>query len=263
MKEATQMSKEFKSFDLELKIDEEAGTFEGYGSTFGNKDLGGDIVQKGAFKKCLENKDISDIDLLYSHDTKEIIGEFLEMREDENGLFFKGKLYIDEIKRASEVRFLMMKKKLKSMSIGFFIKAREFKGNSRILKELELDEISVVRRPMNPEAAITGVKSEGAKMNVEDVEERFKSLSDFEDYYKEPTPMSIEGSKKAISIMADLKKISGESESHPDSSEVDESESQAIEEQKQKEADEAQKKDEEALKSLDDILKTMNQMKGN
>ena len=30
------------------------GEFEGHGSIFGNEDLGGDIVMKGAFRKSLE-----------------------------------------------------------------------------------------------------------------------------------------------------------------------------------------------------------------
>ena len=44
----------FKSYPTEFKVDEENNVFEGYASIFGNKDAGGDIVQRGAFKKTLQ-----------------------------------------------------------------------------------------------------------------------------------------------------------------------------------------------------------------
>lgn len=43
---------EYISVPLEIK-DLGSGTFNGYGSTFGNIDLGGDVVMPGAFKKSL------------------------------------------------------------------------------------------------------------------------------------------------------------------------------------------------------------------
>ena len=48
--------------DFELKAyhddddDENKGMFEGYASVFGNKDLGNDVVQAGAFRKSLRGK---------------------------------------------------------------------------------------------------------------------------------------------------------------------------------------------------------------
>ena len=41
-------------FNISTKSeDEEFFRFEGYASTFGNEDLGGDIVERGAFVKSL------------------------------------------------------------------------------------------------------------------------------------------------------------------------------------------------------------------
>ena len=41
---------------FELKEIADAGTFSGLGSTFGNVDLGGDIVEPGAFAESLDGR---------------------------------------------------------------------------------------------------------------------------------------------------------------------------------------------------------------
>ena len=74
--------------DIEIKaINEEDGTFTAYGSTFGNEDLGGDVVVKGAFQKSLQETPAEKVYMFYNHDTKEITLDFLcEMQTDEGGL---------------------------------------------------------------------------------------------------------------------------------------------------------------------------------
>lgn len=152
---------ERKNLDFEIKDIQEDGSFIAYASTFGNEDFGGDVVMKGAFTKSISEKHIDDILLLAQHDTGEIIGELKSIHEDDKGLLIEGKLFIKDIKRAAETRFLMLKKKLKSLSIGFNIPSGGsfFEDGKRMLKEINLIEISIVTFPMNPEAAILGVKS--------------------------------------------------------------------------------------------------------
>lgn len=165
---------ERQDFNLEIKAIDESGVFSGYASTFGNEDLGGDIVQKGAFTKTL-SKGAESVLMFYQHDSAEIIGEFTKLHEDEKGLFFEGKLFIDDIQRAKETRFLMQKKKLKAVSIGYTIESKGFDADGRrLLKEIDLKEISVVTFPMNEMATIDAVKS------VEEMTEREfeKSLRD-------------------------------------------------------------------------------------
>lgn len=150
---------EHKDFNLEIKAIDDAGVFSGYASTFGNEDLGGDIVQKGAFTKTL-SKGADSVLMFYQHDSAEIIGEFTKLHEDEKGLFFEGKLFIDEIQRAKETHFLMQKKKLKAVSIGYSIESKGLDSEGRrLLKEIDLKEISVVTFPMNELATIDTVKS--------------------------------------------------------------------------------------------------------
>ena len=69
----------------EDKQDEQFFTFAGYASTFGNVDLGNDIVEKGAFVESLRNRIPK---LLFQHDMREPIGIFTEVFEDNIGLLF-------------------------------------------------------------------------------------------------------------------------------------------------------------------------------
>ena len=46
-------TREYKSFKFELESADESGEFSGYAAVFGNKDSGGDIIEKGAFSKTI------------------------------------------------------------------------------------------------------------------------------------------------------------------------------------------------------------------
>ena len=165
---------EHKDFKFDIKGIDDEGKFSGYASTFGNEDHGGDIVQKGAFTKTLL-KGAEAVFMFSQHDNTKIIGEFTVLREDEKGLYFEGQLFIKEIQLAQETHFLMKKGKLKTVSIGYRIesKAHDAQGR-RLLKEIDLIEISIVTFAMNEMATIDSVKS------VEDMTEREfeKSLRD-------------------------------------------------------------------------------------
>ena len=77
---------EFKA----ANVDMEARTFEGYAATW-DRDQVGDVIMPGAFAKTIaERFPKGDIKILYNH--WEAIGIRLEMREDEKGLWVKGKI---------------------------------------------------------------------------------------------------------------------------------------------------------------------------
>lgn len=141
------------------RMDEEKGTFVAYGSTFGNEDLGGDIVVKGAFTKSLEQNPAESVFMFFNHDSKEIIGEYTSIKEDEHGLLIEGKLFIDDIVRAKETHFLMKIGKIKKFSIGFQTIKKAMSRGRRMLQELKLIEISPVVFPMNTQADLLGVKN--------------------------------------------------------------------------------------------------------
>ena len=150
----------FKDVRLQIKDVNDSGMFEGYASTFGNEDLGGDIVAQGAFSKTIqENKSVP---ILWGHSTREVIGVNKEFSEDSKGLFVKGQLILD-VQRARETHSLMKQGAVKGLSIGYdsivVDYSRMEKEGIRILKEVKLWEYSVTPFPMNPEATVTGVKS--------------------------------------------------------------------------------------------------------
>lgn len=148
---------------FELKSVDDNGYFEGYGSTFGDVDLGKDVVAKGAFKKSLDNWHGKQRlpAMLWQHDAKQPIGVYSYMREDEKGLYVKGQLAL-KTQKGAEAHELMKMNALGGLSIGYVIKDDSYdsKTGVRELKEVDLHEISVVTFPMNPNAEITAVKEQ-------------------------------------------------------------------------------------------------------
>lgn len=140
-----------------------AGYLEGYASVFGNRDLGGDVVQKGAFNKTLRERlkrgmiKLFDSHMVYDG-TEAVIGVVKEAEEDDYGLKFRA--MFSSVPRAQSVRTKIQEGVLDALSFGYeVIKAEPLDDNTRALKELRLFEVSVVAWGMNPKAAITTVKS--------------------------------------------------------------------------------------------------------
>lgn len=162
--------------DIEFKnLDGEKGTFVAYGSTFENEDLGGDVMKKGAFEKSLQENPAENVYMFYNHDSKEIIGEYTEIKEDNHGLLIKGRLFIEDIKRAQETYFLMKKGLIKKFSIGYSIVKKSYEKGKRLLEEVKLIEVSPVTFPMNPEASIIGVKSM-RDLDIRDFEKKLRDV---------------------------------------------------------------------------------------
>jgi len=151
-------------FSIERKQVSEAGTFEGFASTFGNVDLGGDVILAGAFTKSLAEWSAKGElpAMLFGHDMDEPIGEFTAMEQGDQGLFVKGKLWSDgpnPVPKAVQAHRMLTGTGPKGMSIGFITKEAERQANGiRVIKEIELLETSIVVFGMNPKARITDAK---------------------------------------------------------------------------------------------------------
>lgn len=130
------------------------GRFEGYASLFGVPDLGGDIIEAGAFRETLAKRTAAGVRLLWQHDPGEPIGVWLAMREDEHGLRVQGRLSLDA-RRARDVHALIGSGAVDGLSIGFRTERarREAAGLRRIFR-LDLWEVSVVTFPMAPGARV-------------------------------------------------------------------------------------------------------------
>jgi len=156
---------EYKCF--EFKADDiKDGIVEGYASTFGNMDLGLDIVEKGAFKKTVKENN-GKFPILADHDPSKQIGWNKEAKEDDRGLWVRG--IIDVNVQLGKERLSLAKTALEigapmGLSIGYgTIKSEPDVANTRVrrLKELKLYEYSFVTFPMNTSAMITAAKSMG------------------------------------------------------------------------------------------------------
>jgi HK97 family phage prohead protease len=144
-------------FECEFKNlgDGKPTTFEGEASTFGNTDLVGDIIAKGAFKKSLKKINPK---LLWQHSHSELIGGFDQVRETDTGLFVKGRL-TKGVQRADEAALLLKDGVLDSMSIGFEVLDMDRMKSSNLIKQVNLYEVSLVTFPANPMATVSSVKS--------------------------------------------------------------------------------------------------------
>jgi HK97 family phage prohead protease len=147
-------------FALDLKALNEDGAFEGYASVFGNRDGGGDIVEPGAFTKTLRERGAKGIKMLADHDPTKRVGVWDEMVEDEHGLKVRGRLLVEKA-IGKEAHIDLKAGALDGLSIGYRVKSDAYDGRrrARLLKELDLFEISLVPFPMNEAARVTSVKS--------------------------------------------------------------------------------------------------------
>lgn len=164
------------------------GTFEGYGAVFGNVDSYGDVMQKGSFKDTLKDwKKLKRLPpMLVQHggwmmtDSDALpIGKWEEMDEDDTGLKVKGRLINLDTERGKQIYGAMQEGVLDGMSIGY--RAKEFvlgtkpEEPRRILKKVDLVELSVVTFPANGAARVSAVKSAGD----------IKTIREFEDFLRD------------------------------------------------------------------------------
>lgn len=148
---------ETKDFALEVGDVTDKGFFSGYASTY-DVDLGQDKVVQGAFTKSLGSRMPL---MLWSHDPKSPIGVWNKVAEDTKGLNVDGRILIDQkIPEADKAYALLKAKAIRGLSIGYRVKDAEQEGDVRLLKELELPEISIVSMPMNQNASVSSVKAD-------------------------------------------------------------------------------------------------------
>jgi HK97 family phage prohead protease len=149
-------------------------TFSGYGAAFGNVDSYGDIIQKGAFAAYLADVESGKQEwpaMLTQHGGWAVsandltpVGVYTDLKEDDFGLKTAGNLA--PTPRGTEIHTLMKmepRPAISGLSIGYFIREFEYGGKNdpyyRLLKRIDLVEISIVTFPANGKARISDVKS--------------------------------------------------------------------------------------------------------
>lgn len=130
------------------------GLISGTAWPFGTPDRVGDTIMPGAFRKAA-----MPIPMLYAHDPRDVIGVWESASEDGAGFQVKGRLLVDDVPRAREVRAMVKAGAIRGLSIGFIArKSTRFSGG-RSISDLDVFECSLVSIPSHPRAQITSVKS--------------------------------------------------------------------------------------------------------
>jgi len=165
----------FKTVIKNLHEDEEFFHVEGFASTFGNIDLGNDVIKIGAFDETLEKRRPK---FLSQHDMSKPLGVIDETRTDDMGLFIKARMPKD-LNLAKETFSLLSIGALDSFSIGFSVDEFEIRDDGvRVIKKLTLFEVSLVTIPMNPEARVANFKSKGDVSDIQTIRDLEKCLRD-------------------------------------------------------------------------------------
>lgn len=152
---------EIKALTMEIKADDD-GVIEGYGSVFGGVDTYGDTIEPGAFAESIKRRKPK---MLWQHRMDRPIGVWDEVIEDAKGLRVKGRLADTELAR--EARQLVKMGAMDGLSIGYRTLRDEMRGNNRVLKELDLWEVSFVTIPADDNARVTGIKTFATERDFE------------------------------------------------------------------------------------------------
>lgn len=152
---------------LELKFTD-GMKFSGYASVFDGIDSYGDTIMKGAYQDTLKNRERS-IKMRFNHYSN-VIGKWTNLKEDNKGLYVEGELTQGH-SLAEDVYASLKHGAIDGMSIGYRVRDFEKNGDIRLLKSIELIEISIVEEPADLNAKVGEVKS---------LIEECKTLKEFE-----------------------------------------------------------------------------------
>jgi HK97 family phage prohead protease len=132
----------------------DAGEIEALAWDFNSPDRIGDMI---------EPKAIGSINLplpmLFGHHQNDPVGTWNDAAVTTEGLKLKGRLLVDDVERAREVRALVKSGAVRGVSIGFITRKASPRKGGRTIHQLELLEASLVAIPMHPGARITSAKS--------------------------------------------------------------------------------------------------------
>lgn len=143
---------------------DDAAEFSGYAVIWGERNGHNEIVERGAFAKTLAAHRAAGTKpvMLWSHNPADVIGVWDEVREDDKGLFVKGRL-LTEVTSGREAHERMKAGAVTGLSMGFRVLpgGQRRERGIRYLSGVDLPEISVVAMPSSNSARIHAVRSSG------------------------------------------------------------------------------------------------------
>ena len=155
-----------------VDADAAAGVVKGYGSVFGNVDSDGDVINKGAYKKTIQENS-QRIKYLYQHDMDKPLGKMVHLEEDDKGLIFEAQ--IPKTQLGKDVVELMKAGVITENSVGILPIQKEMGSDGyRHINEVKLFEISAVTLAANDQAMIMDVKG---NVDPEKIANRYDKLA--------------------------------------------------------------------------------------
>lgn len=174
-----ELERKFSRLGDEVKVTQ-GHVIQGYASLFGAVDQGGDVVQKGAYAASLKALSAEDrsVKMLWQHDPAQPIGIWDEVREDDRGLWVKGRI-LTEVEKGREAIALLDAGALDGLSIGYrTIKATKNAKGQRELSQLDLWEVSLVTFPMLPLARVGAKNDVLGRQGVRHVARMFREATE-------------------------------------------------------------------------------------
>ena len=167
---------QLESCELKFASDETTGEFEGFASTFGNKDRQNDIIVKGAFAETIKGRNTAL--MLKNHDPRNVIGKWVSFKETDHGLMVKGELTPGHTE-AMNTYASLKHGAMSGLSIGFQIPdgGSKVEDEVRTISKIKLIEVSIVSMPANEMAQVTAVKADWI--------ESLTTLRDFENMLRD------------------------------------------------------------------------------
>ncbi|MGL3605756.1 phage major capsid protein [Rhizobium sp. G187] len=161
------MTVDFLEFKAAFTADD-TGLVEGKAWDFSSADRVGDVIEPAAFASAVGKS----LPMLFAHDQAQVLGTWESVSVDADGLKVKGRLLVDDVARAKEVRALLRAKSVTGLSVGFMTrKAAPRKGGGRTITDLDLMEVSLVAIPAHPGAQISQIKELSMTAETKTVEQ--------------------------------------------------------------------------------------------
>lgn len=186
-------TKRIQLTDASVKFVGDGMRFAGYASVFGGVDSYGDTIDPKAYDKTIRQKNRErPIRMRWNH-YGPVIGKWIEISTDDKGLLVEGELTPGH-STAMDAWASMQHGAVDGMSIGYRPKKIEIidDGKGRLLKEIDLIEISIVEEPADL----------GARVDPESIKSAIQaitSISEFEDFLRDVGGLSRVAAKSLIS----------------------------------------------------------------
>ena len=189
--------------DAELKFKAtDPATFSGRAASFNSVDFYGDTILPGAFTKTLKDR-ATPVLMLKGHSPALPIGVWKSLTEKKDGLYVEGELTPGN-SIATDTAASLRHGAVSGLSIGFFVPdggADELTNGGRVIREVDLVEISVVAMPADMGAGVTNIKAAiDALLSLADAETLLREFAGF-------------GGNEATALVSTIRKLGGSAKS--------------------------------------------------